>query len=394
MAYPATAAPDAVRLARVFSSALIAALAIGAAPALAQARPAAAHSRMDEAAREMGNDARMQQLPHQKRMEMTEFVAGNMLFVLLHETGHALVTEMGLPVLGREEDAADSFAVVTMLKLGTDFSHNVLVQAAKGWFLSAERDQKQGNMLAFYDEHGLDKQRAYEIVCLMVGSDPEKFGDLANWVKMPKVRQESCQGDYSNASWSWEQALKSHRRAPADPKNQITVVYGDGKGKYDVFARSFRAIGFLDAVAGYAADEFSWRAPFVIEIQTCGDPGARWDVSTHKLTLCYELAAEFVGLIQNEGESRKPSAMSGNVLIARNIKRLRAEHSMSMEKLATDAGLNMAWVSRMERGLENASVTQLEKLAQALNTTTVEFFAAPTRGDPATPSPGVRRARK
>jgi hypothetical protein len=35
-----------------------------------------------------------------------EFVAGNMLFVLLHELGHAAITEMGLPVLGRMEDAA------------------------------------------------------------------------------------------------------------------------------------------------------------------------------------------------------------------------------------------------------------------------------------------------
>jgi len=57
-----------------------------------------------------------------------------MLFVLLHETAHALVSEMGLPVLGREEDAADAYATVTMLKLGTSFSNRVLVEAAKAGF--------------------------------------------------------------------------------------------------------------------------------------------------------------------------------------------------------------------------------------------------------------------
>ena len=34
-----------------------------------------------------------------------EFVTGNVLFVLAHETGHALISVFDLPVLGREEDA-------------------------------------------------------------------------------------------------------------------------------------------------------------------------------------------------------------------------------------------------------------------------------------------------
>src|SRR5712672_1743993 len=39
-----------------------------------------------------------------------EFVTGNVLFVLGHETAHALISEFGIPVLGREEDAADALA--------------------------------------------------------------------------------------------------------------------------------------------------------------------------------------------------------------------------------------------------------------------------------------------
>jgi hypothetical protein len=34
-----------------------------------------------------------------------EFVAGNMLFVLLHKLGHAAVSEFDIPVLGKEKDA-------------------------------------------------------------------------------------------------------------------------------------------------------------------------------------------------------------------------------------------------------------------------------------------------
>jgi hypothetical protein len=40
------------------------------------------------------------------------------------------------PVLGREEDAADGFASVIGLKMGTAMSQGVLIEAAKGWFYS------------------------------------------------------------------------------------------------------------------------------------------------------------------------------------------------------------------------------------------------------------------
>jgi Putative metallopeptidase len=54
-------------------------------------------------------------------------------------------------------------------------------------------------------------------------------------------------------------------------------------------------------VAGHAADEFAWPAPFTLEMQSCGFPNARWDLATHKLTLCYELAGEFADLYRNHG---------------------------------------------------------------------------------------------
>jgi hypothetical protein len=45
-----------------------------------------------------------------KAEERDEFILGNVVFVLFHEFGHALVSELELPVLGREEDAVDRFA--------------------------------------------------------------------------------------------------------------------------------------------------------------------------------------------------------------------------------------------------------------------------------------------
>ena len=81
--------------------------------------------------------------PEAKR-QLVEFVLGNTLFVMAHEMGHALMYEMNMPVLGREEDAADSFAVVTALHIGTGFSERVLLEAAKGWVLSANATRSRG----------------------------------------------------------------------------------------------------------------------------------------------------------------------------------------------------------------------------------------------------------
>ena len=383
------------RPARLAAGAVCVAL-LAAAPAAAQTTaPQPAMSGMEEAARDMSGHTRLKNATHQKTMDTVAFVAGNMLFVLLHETGHALVSEMGLPVLGREEDAADAYATVSMLKMASGFSHRVLVEAARGWFLSAERNERRGNMLAFYDEHGLDWQRAYQIICLMVGSDADQFGQLADWVQMPEDRQASCQGDYSNASWSWETALKPHRRAPDQPKTKIDVVYGEGNGRLAMFARAFQAIGFLEAIAEYDADNYVWRRPFTIEMQSCGQPDAHWDLQAPRLYVCYELADEFLDLYQDvSAERTKPSRMAPNNLLARNIRMLRLRRGMSMEKLAVAAGLDPAWMGRMEGGQEIATQSHLDKLARALKMQPAELVALASSAGMPGPAPPVRRLKK
>jgi hypothetical protein len=257
-------------------------------------------ARLDEAARNIDQHPRLKGLTPQQRTDLVAFVLGNMLFATLHEMGHASIQEMGLYVLGREEDAADSYAVVAMLKVGTDISHHVLIQAAKGWFLSDARNRKEGIALAFYDEHGLDRQRAYNIICLMVGSDPDQFSDLAEQVKMPEERQGTCQGDYSNAVWSWEMALKPHLRAPDQPTQKITVSYGP-VGEYAVIANTLKDVGMMEMLANFAAERFVWRRPIGFEVKSCGQPDLHWDLASQKIVVCYEMAQDFANLYRGYG---------------------------------------------------------------------------------------------
>jgi DNA-binding Xre family transcriptional regulator len=365
----------------------------------APSSPPASGGKMAAGARELGKDSRLKGMSQAQQMDMIEFVVGNMLFVGFHELGHALIHELGLPVLGREEDAADSFAVVAMINIGTDFSTRVLVQAARGWFLSANRDRKEGDTPEFYDEHGLDQQRAYQIVCFMVGWNEDKFKELADWVHMPPERQDSCAGDYSNAEYSWKTVLKPFRRPPDHPKSKIDIHYGDAKGKLEVYERSLRAIGYLETIAGYAAELIEWPRPISIVLEECGDANAQWSPVTKTEMLCYELANDFFELYRKYGASGKLAKASMNELLGKNIARLRALQSKSQQGLASDAGMDQNWVARMENGEENVTVTQLDKLAKALNVETADLFKRedakaqqPAAAQPASAS--KRRARK
>jgi hypothetical protein len=237
-----------------------------------------------------------------------------MLFVVLHEMAHAAISEMGLPVLGREEDAADSYAATRLIRIGSGVSNRVLTEAAKGWFMADRRDQREGKPLPYYDEHGLNQVRAYEIVCLMVGSNRDEFKDLARETKLPEERQYSCAKDYSKAASSWSLVLKEHLRTPEQPETKIEVVYGEATGILDVAAQAFRSIQMLETVAFFSSQQYVWPAPFTLEMRTCGSVNARWRASTRQLTLCYELAHDFADLYRAYGtalaDTRKRTSSS------------------------------------------------------------------------------------
>jgi putative metallopeptidase DUF4344 len=259
-------------------------------------------ARLEAAVEAISTLPRVKDVPRDKLKATAEFTIGNMLFVLLHEMGHGLIADLGLPVLGRDEDAADAFATVSMLQMKTEFTHRTLVNASKSWMISDRRSRENKEAEAYYDAHGLDLQRAYNIICLMVGSDPARFEDLANETNLPEERQGTCMGDYSNASWSWDRALKPYLRAPGQERQKYEIIYGKAEGSYDIFERALRVTQIMERVADRLADLYAWKKPFAIEVRMCGDTNANWNVREHKVFLCYELAEEFVQLYKLHGE--------------------------------------------------------------------------------------------
>ena len=86
--------------------------------------------------------------------------------------------------------------------------------------------------------------------------------------------------------------------------------------------------------------------------------------------------------------------MDGRKLVAWNLRRIRVRRGLSQEALAADADVDRAYVGRLERGIENPTVSLLGRLADALDVAISEFFVVPRPGD-AAPKPlkGGRRKK-
>ena len=61
-------------------------------------------------------------------------------------------------------------------------------------------------------------------------------------------------------------------------------------------------------------------------------------------------------------------------LFATNLRRLRHEKNVSQEELANEAGIDRAYVSRVERGVTYVGLEIIGKMADVLGVNAVEFF--------------------
>jgi hypothetical protein len=162
----------------------------------------------------------------------------------------------------------------------------------------------------------MDLQRAYHIICLLVGGAPDKFRDLADEVKLPKERQHTCQFDWSNASWSWEQLLKPHLRKPGDPKTKIEVTYVPSV-EFTALGQLGQKLQILETVAEWLSEDFVWTKPISLEMRECGEPNARWIPGPKKIEMCYELIREFVQLHRAWGQAE---LVPGTLRMSKNRK--------------------------------------------------------------------------
>ncbi|MBI1237990.1 MAG: hypothetical protein GC199_01470 [Alphaproteobacteria bacterium] len=222
------------------------------------------------------------------------------LFVFFHEFGHALISELDLPAVGREEDVVDEFATYVLLQMakGDEGLNQVLADAVESWRLSHIRSQKAGGQAPFWDEHGLDLQRYFNIVCLMVGSDPKRWNGLRLDSGLPQDRAERCVEEYEKKARAWERLIDPYVLPQgvngSSNRGKLSVTY---EMPDDATAKALQAqmqnAQFYETIASILNNVFNLPHDVEIAPRQCGITNAFWDPIDRSIVMCYELVADF-----------------------------------------------------------------------------------------------------
>ena len=153
-----------------------------------------------------------QQTPGMGEGHALRYVLANVRFILLHETGHALVHLLDLPVTGRQEDAVDQLAAILMLRFASaeETPAEVIdnLRMAANWMLS--RSTGAYDLEAYADGHALGEQRYFNLQCLIYGTDPAAFAGMVESGDLTAARASGCAREMRLASRAWLRLLLPH----------------------------------------------------------------------------------------------------------------------------------------------------------------------------------------
>lgn len=141
-------------------------------------------------------------------------LASAFVAVVLHEAGHALVDVLEIPITGREEDAVDQLSAGMLIEAEDVDS---VRGAAATYYVDDDVDDED-----FADEHSLNKQRCFNLVCWACGSDPDNQQDLIEAWELPQARADRSVDGYALLDRSWTNLLQSHLREEGDTSTVST----------------------------------------------------------------------------------------------------------------------------------------------------------------------------
>jgi len=142
-------------------------------------------------------------------IEPIDTVIGPFLDTLLHEFAHALFDYLDLPILGREEDAADQVSAYIYLHLGEAEARRLIVGTVLAYKLEVE-DTDPPTMEEYADEHSTSEQRAFNLLCIAYGANPELFADVVAWGGLPQYRVEICEEEYEHIAFAIDTLIGPH----------------------------------------------------------------------------------------------------------------------------------------------------------------------------------------
>jgi hypothetical protein len=144
---------------------------------------------------------------------------GPFVDVFLHEAGHAIIDLLKIPVLGREEDAADQISAFYMLQLPSETKRRYILGTAYNYArelgIKSARDLTRRRLsldrhITFADEHGTPAQRLFNLLCVAYGSEPALFADIVEKGFLPPSRAELCHVEAKQLEFAFRTLIGPH----------------------------------------------------------------------------------------------------------------------------------------------------------------------------------------
>jgi hypothetical protein len=156
-------------------------------------------------------------------------LAGPLVDVTLHEAGHAVFDMLQIPVLGREEDAADQFSAYIILNFAPRNARALIRSVAYLGAREAKEAMANSNDLkAFADSHGLPAQRYFNTLCIAYGSNQRIYADAITRGELTADRAEGCEYEYEMVERAFEKLIRPHIDQALLRKLRLKALFGLG----------------------------------------------------------------------------------------------------------------------------------------------------------------------
>lgn len=133
------------------------------------------------------------------------------LHALLHNVAHALFVMYDLRTSGDREKAVDALTVLLLIRY-YESGGDIVVNAAE-LFHDEEGHGRQAKS-DFWSEHELDRQSYNQAICLVYGSDPQRYSSLRTGSQFLQIRDQECVREYRRQVNAWFRVLDSFLKRP------------------------------------------------------------------------------------------------------------------------------------------------------------------------------------
>jgi hypothetical protein len=156
-------------------------------------------------------NANLPETPTPAGLQPQDAALGPTFDVFLHETGHAVFDLLGIPMMGREEDAADQFSAYIQLQLSKQEARTLILGIATLARKEASKAMTTAPQFKdFADEHGHAAQRYFNVICMAYGRDPQLFADAIRLGELPAERAATCGIEYAQFEYAFQTLILPH----------------------------------------------------------------------------------------------------------------------------------------------------------------------------------------